>query len=195
MHCFALDANRGRRGMHITTNGFAAAYIVLAGVQASLAASLGERIAQKQSHLDLKEGPGANYAPTASTTARGVDESYLPAQTPPMGWNSWYALGGEKGWQNTDEKTIRAMADALVTTGLADAGYKYEQYLKIVDEEGCTVLPASMCHAPLLSEMLFLTSRVAADASGLLSSTIHGLQMLESKDRGSRHTSSSFQME
>lgn len=137
--------------MHVTTNGFVAAYIVLAGVQASLAASLGERIAQKQSRFDLKEGPGERQAPTASTRALGEDGSYLPAQTPPMGWNSWYALGGEKGWRNTDEKTIRAMADALVATGLADAGYRYEQqYLKMVDEDGCTVLPASMRHVLLL---------------------------------------------
>lgn len=42
------------------------------------------------------------------------------ARTPPMGWNSWatYQL-------NIDESLIRATADALVTSGMRDAGYQY----------------------------------------------------------------------
>lgn len=59
--------------------------------------------------------------------ARGLDEaaiiSTLPAQKPPMGWNSWYALGEENGWERTNEATIMETADALVSTGLAAAGY------------------------------------------------------------------------
>jgi hypothetical protein len=50
--------------------------------------------------------------------------SWLPAATPPMGWNSWYALGGESGWARTNEATIRETADALRETGLAAAGYR-----------------------------------------------------------------------
>jgi len=42
------------------------------------------------------------------------------AKTPPMGWNSWNKFGC-----NIDEATIRAQADALVSTGLKDAGYTY----------------------------------------------------------------------
>jgi alpha-galactosidase len=42
------------------------------------------------------------------------------ALTPPMGWNGWYAFGCE-----ADEATVRAAADALVSSGLRDAGYKY----------------------------------------------------------------------
>src|ERR1700682_514773 len=42
------------------------------------------------------------------------------AQTPPMGWNSWNKFGC-----NVDEKLIREVADALVTTGMKDAGYQY----------------------------------------------------------------------
>lgn len=49
-----------------------------------------------------------------------------PAQTPPMGWNSWYALGEESGWPTTDEKTIMETADALISTGLAEVGYRCE---------------------------------------------------------------------
>lgn len=38
----------------------------------------------------------------------------------PMGWNSWNTFG-----QNIDEQLIRDSADALVRTGLKDAGYEY----------------------------------------------------------------------
>lgn len=42
------------------------------------------------------------------------------AMTPPMGWSSW-----NKFAEHIDDKTIRAMADAMVETGLRDAGYVY----------------------------------------------------------------------
>ncbi|WP_448661969.1 glycoside hydrolase family 27 protein [Sphingomonas sp. CJ20] len=42
------------------------------------------------------------------------------APTPPMGWSSW-----NKFAEKIDDKTIRAMADAMVSTGLRDAGYVY----------------------------------------------------------------------
>jgi len=37
-----------------------------------------------------------------------------------MGWNSWYDLQGD-----LDEKSVRATADALISTGLAKLGYIY----------------------------------------------------------------------
>ena len=42
------------------------------------------------------------------------------AQTPPMGWNSW-----NKFACNVSEKLIRETADAMVSTGMKDAGYEY----------------------------------------------------------------------
>jgi alpha-galactosidase len=42
------------------------------------------------------------------------------AMTPPMGWNSWNALG-----KNVSEQLVRKTADAMVNTGLKDAGYSY----------------------------------------------------------------------
>jgi alpha-galactosidase len=44
----------------------------------------------------------------------------LLAATPPMGWNSWNTFGHE-----VDETVIRETADALVESGLRDAGYEY----------------------------------------------------------------------
>jgi alpha-galactosidase len=42
------------------------------------------------------------------------------APTPPMGWNSW-----NKFACNVSEDLIRSMADAMVSSGMKDAGYKY----------------------------------------------------------------------
>jgi alpha-galactosidase len=54
----------------------------------------------------------------------GVTASARPADglalTPPMGWNSWNKFGC-----NVSEKLIREAADALVATGMKDAGYQY----------------------------------------------------------------------
>jgi alpha-galactosidase len=42
------------------------------------------------------------------------------ARTPPMGWNSWNAFG-----LNINSKIVKAVADSMVSKGLADAGYQY----------------------------------------------------------------------
>src|SRR5579863_2966309 len=42
------------------------------------------------------------------------------APTPPMGWANWNYY-----FCNYDEQTIRNQADALVATGMRDAGYQY----------------------------------------------------------------------
>ncbi len=41
-------------------------------------------------------------------------------RTPPMGWNSWNLFAGR-----VDDKTVRGIADAMVTSGMRDAGYVY----------------------------------------------------------------------
>jgi len=42
------------------------------------------------------------------------------AQTPPMGWNSWNRFAAR-----IDDKTMREIADAIVASGMRDAGYVY----------------------------------------------------------------------
>jgi alpha-galactosidase len=42
------------------------------------------------------------------------------AKTPPMGWNSWNLFA-----EKIDDKTVRTMADAMVSSGMRDAGYIY----------------------------------------------------------------------
>ena len=53
-------------------------------------------------------------APPAQALENGV------ARTPPMGWNSWNTFGC-----NINETLIRQMADAIVSSGMRDAGYQY----------------------------------------------------------------------
>src|SRR5215472_7438029 len=40
--------------------------------------------------------------------------------TPPMGYNTWFAYG-----TNINDALIRAVADAMATNGLRQAGYEY----------------------------------------------------------------------
>lgn len=42
------------------------------------------------------------------------------ALTPPMGWNSWNKFGC-----NVNEELVRQIADAMVSSGMKDAGYEY----------------------------------------------------------------------
>ena len=58
-------------------------------------------------------GQGNNYA----QNYKKYDNLAL---TPPMGWNSWNKFGC-----NVDEKLIREVADAMVSSGMKDAGYTY----------------------------------------------------------------------
>ncbi|MBI2983850.1 MAG: alpha-galactosidase, partial [Chloroflexi bacterium] len=42
------------------------------------------------------------------------------APTPPMGWNSW-----NRFQTKIDERLIRETAEAMIETGMRDAGYRY----------------------------------------------------------------------
>ena len=42
------------------------------------------------------------------------------AKTPPLGWNSWNLFA-----EKVDDQTVRTMADAMVSSGMKDAGYIY----------------------------------------------------------------------
>jgi len=56
----------------------------------------------------------------ASVMLAGAQKYPGLALTPPMGWNSWNTFGLE-----INEDLIKEMADAMVETGLRDAGYVY----------------------------------------------------------------------
>lgn len=58
----------------------------------------------------------------SAAAAAGTADIKFPdlAQTPPMGWNSWNTFGC-----NIDENLIRQTTDAMVSSGMHDAGYVY----------------------------------------------------------------------
>jgi len=51
--------------------------------------------------------------------AHGLDNGV--ARTPPMGWNSWNKFA----CKDVNETVVRAQADAMVSTGMKDAGYEF----------------------------------------------------------------------
>src|SRR5579871_1899357 len=53
-------------------------------------------------------------------TQQNAGPSARLALTPPMGWNSWNKFGC-----NVSEDMIKGMADAVVKSGMKDAGYVY----------------------------------------------------------------------
>jgi alpha-galactosidase len=55
---------------------------------------------------------------TGTLTIVGGDDAL--ALTPPLGWNSWNVWGG-----SVDDAKVRAAADAMISSGLAAAGYQY----------------------------------------------------------------------
>lgn len=55
----------------------------------------------------------------APPTLHDVPDNGL-AKTPPMGWNSWNLFAGK-----VDDPTVRTIADAMVSSGMRDAGYIY----------------------------------------------------------------------
>jgi alpha-galactosidase len=54
----------------------------------------------------------------AATPSRAQEQNAAP--TPPMGWNSWNHFA-----ERVDDRGVRAAADALVASGMKDAGYVY----------------------------------------------------------------------
>ncbi|WP_066721519.1 glycoside hydrolase family 27 protein [Sphingomonas pituitosa] len=64
-----------------------------------------------------QDAPDPNRMPPSQDPARTANGL---AQTPQMGWNSWNRFAC-----NVSEKLIRDTADALVASGMRDAGYRY----------------------------------------------------------------------
>ena len=55
-----------------------------------------------------------------SIGSKGMAQTPSVAATPPMGWNSWNHFAGK-----INDATVRAQADAMVSSGMRDAGYIY----------------------------------------------------------------------
>ena len=79
-----------------------------------------ERKMRKDTHMRMRASVLAAVmaAVIAPSLLCGQDKGL--ASTPPMGWNSWNKFGC-----NVSEDLIRQMADAMVKSGMKDAGYQY----------------------------------------------------------------------
>ncbi len=68
-------------------------------------------------------GPGSgrkNAAPVEPSAKAEGPAAAILAPVPPMGFNTWNKFGCD-----VDETLIRQTADAMVETGMLDAGYRY----------------------------------------------------------------------
>jgi alpha-galactosidase len=81
---------------------------ILAAAAMALLAACGTESARKDA---ASGGPSGNA---------GAAPAAILAAVPPMGFNTWNKFGC-----NVDETLIRETADAMVETGMRDAGYKY----------------------------------------------------------------------
>ncbi len=70
--------------------------------------------------LYLFTAAAAAVSLSAAVPAAAVAAPGSPAVTPPLGWNSWNSFGC-----NVSESTIHQAADAMVSSGMRDAGYQY----------------------------------------------------------------------
>jgi alpha-galactosidase len=68
----------------------------------------------------VQVGMAAMLVLAAPAAADGTPAATGVASTPPLGWDSWNTFGC-----HVDEHDIEAQADAMVATGLRDAGYRY----------------------------------------------------------------------
>jgi alpha-galactosidase len=79
---------------------------------------MGEAMVDIRHFVRLGVGTLALGLAAAATPALAAAPS--PATTPPMGWNSWNHFAAR-----IDDATVRAQADAMVASGMRDAGYRY----------------------------------------------------------------------
>ncbi len=87
-----------------------------------------------------------------------VDGRVGLAPTPPMGWNSW-----NRFHCNISEQLIRETADAMVTSGMRDAGYVY------VNIDDCWEAPARDANGDLATDPIRFPSGMRA-----LADYVHG---------------------
>jgi alpha-galactosidase len=92
---------------------------------------------------------------TAADTPAGPIAPTALAATPPMGVNNWNATGCGPEF---GEAWVRAQADALVATGLRDAGYRY------VDLDDCWAVPQRDAAGRLVPDPVRFPHGIAAIA-------------------------------
>jgi alpha-galactosidase len=77
-------------------------------------------VAAPQAPAEAQAAPRAPEARTSLGAHQAQAAPGSPALTPPMGWNSWNSFGCQ-----ITETQVRQAAEAMVSSGMRDAGYKY----------------------------------------------------------------------
>ena len=83
-------------------------------------AALAVHLACAKSESQAPATPTPTAAACPDVAASAVSPSAALARTPPMGWNSWNRFGC-----NVSETLIRQATDAIVSSGMKDAGYEF----------------------------------------------------------------------
>jgi len=84
----------------------------------------------------------SGQSPRAGQASGAGDEPLawaMLAATPPMGWNSWNKFGCD-----VSEPLIEEMADAMVSSGMKDAGYRYlviDDCWQVARDKNGTIVP------------------------------------------------------
>ncbi|MCW2945287.1 MAG: hypothetical protein JWR24_2004 [Actinoallomurus sp.] len=127
------------------------------------------------SSLALLVGAVPAVLVAAAAPATALDNGLAPI--PPMGWNDWNAFGC-----SVDEQLVEQTADAFVTSGLRDAGYKY------LNMDDCWALPTRDADGNLVANPAKFPSGIAA-----LADYVHarGLKLGIYEDSGIKTCSSS----
>jgi len=110
---FQLDNGNPRLEKHDLTLTPTAAGLVLTGQLWDTQLKVTARRAQRK-EVESRAFPTYPLPALRDLRSNGL------ARTPPMGWSSW-----NKFAEHIDDKTVREIADSLVSTGLRDAGYVY----------------------------------------------------------------------
>jgi alpha-galactosidase len=92
-------------------------FLVAELVNGKLEGKIGDDRFTARPATDADEFP--KFAYIEPPTLHSVPSNGL-ALTPPMGWNSWNLFA-----EKVDDQTVRTIADAMVSSGMKDAGYIY----------------------------------------------------------------------
>src|SRR5437763_3141034 len=104
----------GKSQRHVVYEGRLVGEELYIGTRRRLDGPLSELVARR-----VPAGEGAYPARVPPPALHKVRDNGL-AKTPPMGWNSW-----NKFASRVDDATVREIADAMVSSGMKDAGYLY----------------------------------------------------------------------
>ncbi|MDQ6777861.1 MAG: glycoside hydrolase family 27 protein [Actinomycetota bacterium] len=131
-----------------------------AALAPTAAGAKGAALAPTAAVASIPSAPSSTGAPQPISSPPAVSASLVAlAPTPPMGWNPWYKFGCQ-----ANEQLIEQTAQAIVSSGMAAAGYRY------VNLDDCW-----MAASRDSSDALQADPQAFPDGIPALASYVHGL--------------------